>query len=74
MDTIEVMQQENLRVSLPTIARFRSFSGFTDLGDDHVPNEKLNLVKTNEKLAESKKETHGTTCPSNSYKPEYTFP
>ena len=71
MDTIEVMQQEDLRVSLSTIARFRSFSGFTDLGDDHVPMQKLDL---NEKLAENKKETHGTTCPSNSYKPEYTFP
>jgi hypothetical protein len=36
MDTVQVLHNQHLRVSLPTITRFRAFGRFANLYDNHV--------------------------------------
>ena len=71
VDSIEVLHEENLTVTLSTVARLRPLRGLADLDDDNVPAERSTTLFT---CMCGCWNTHGTTWPSNSYKPEYTLP
>ena len=70
MDTVEVMQEEELGITLAAIARSGAFSGFADFDYDHV----TVVARKHQNYNQTRGKTHGTTWPSNSYRPEYTLP
>lgn len=37
VDTIQIVHEQNLRVTLSSIAGFRPFAGFPDFDDDNIP-------------------------------------
>lgn len=72
MNAVQVVHQEDLGVSFTTITGSRAFTRLADFDDNDIAANKV--VSANYPKIEECHQTHGTTCPSNSYNPEYTLP
>jgi len=45
VDSVEVVQEQNLRISLSSVPGLASFGRFTDFNNDHVPNDNQDGVR-----------------------------